>query len=70
MAKESRRDGLCIDALDPETRQTCIVQISQHRLLTIAKWGAWAGACRFGKARVPKGHETRFKHTVYHEGND
>ena len=42
MAKESRRDRLCIEALDPETRQTRIVQISQQRLLTIAKWGAWA----------------------------
>jgi hypothetical protein len=42
MAKESRRDRLCIHALDPVTRQTCVVQISQQRLLTIAKWGAWA----------------------------
>jgi hypothetical protein len=42
MAKQSRRDRLCIQALDPETRQTCVIQISQQRLLTIAKWGAWA----------------------------
>jgi hypothetical protein len=39
---ESRRDRLCIEAFDPGTTQTCIVQISQGRLLTIAKWGAWA----------------------------
>jgi hypothetical protein len=42
MAKESRRDRLCIEALDPVSRQACVVQISQQRLLTIAKWGAWA----------------------------
>jgi len=39
---EGRRDRLCIEALDPETGHTCVVQISQQRLLTIAKWGAWA----------------------------
>jgi len=42
MAQESRRDPLCIEAFNPEKRQSCIVQISQQRLLTIAKWGAWA----------------------------
>src|SRR5690349_20723974 len=42
MARESRRDRLCIQALDPANRQTCLVQISQYRLLTIAKWGPWA----------------------------
>jgi hypothetical protein len=146
MAKESRRDRLCIQALDPENRQTCIVQISQQRLLTIARWGAWTveeaseiapfilqhpaavfqglrqdededprgtgWRCYFGrptktvrkdgseanpdpnqvylvfvndegvaynwrwehadpkKPDFPKGYETRFKDTVYHEGDD
>jgi len=146
MAKECRRDRLCIEALDADNRQTCIVQISQQRLLTIAKWGAWAvkeaseivpmilqhpmavfqglrrdededprgtgWRCYCGKPTkkfqkdgseanpdpnqvflvfvndegvaynwrwepvdlenpdFPKGHETRFKDTVYHEGDD
>ena len=42
MAQESRRDRLCIHAFNPDNRQTCLIQISQQRLLTIAKWGAWA----------------------------
>lgn len=42
MAEQSRRDRLCIEALNPLDRRTCIVQISQQRLLTLAKWGAWA----------------------------
>lgn len=39
---ENRRDRLCIEALDPGGTKPCLVQISQSRLLTIAKWGAWA----------------------------
>jgi hypothetical protein len=146
MAEESRRERLCIQAFDPANRQTCIVQISQQRLLTIAKWGSWAvkeaaeivphilqhplavfeglrreededrrgtgWRCYCGRANkkfqkdgseanaapnqvflvfvndegvaynwrweladlekpdFPKGHETRFKSTVYHEGDD
>ncbi|MFO0970541.1 MAG: hypothetical protein U0793_33775 [Gemmataceae bacterium] len=42
MAEESRRDRLCIEAFDPDSGGTCIAQISQPRLLTVAKWGPWA----------------------------
>lgn len=42
MAKEKRRDNLCIEAFDPASRQPCLVQFSQRRLMTIAKWGLWA----------------------------
>lgn len=39
---ENRRDRLCIEALAPGSAKPCLVQISQSRLLTIAKWGKWA----------------------------
>jgi hypothetical protein len=42
MIEEGRRDRLCVQALDPENRHSCIIQISHERLLTVAKWGAWA----------------------------
>jgi hypothetical protein len=42
MSEESRRDRLCIEAFNPDDRKTCIVQISQQRLLTIKARGLWA----------------------------